>query len=115
MAAVRYPWMFRTAAVVYLLFGLSGIWRFGLTDHDPRNRLLGVSVSALAVIIGVFLLRSAKIAIALSAIGAALIAIAAAFAAPVMRGPVILASGLLALLCALYAAFAARVLLAPSS
>ena len=38
MAAVRYPWMFRTAAVVYLLFGLSGLWRFGLTDYDPAHR-----------------------------------------------------------------------------
>ena len=54
------------------------------------HRLLGVALGALAVIIGVFLLRRAKFAIALSAIGAAIVAIAAAFAAPVMRGPVIL-------------------------
>ncbi len=112
MAAVRYPWMFRAAAVVYLFFGLSGIWRFGLTDYDPRHRLLGVTLGALAVIVGAFLFRRAKFAIALSAIGAAVIAIAAAFAAPVMRGPVILVFGLLALLCALYAALATRVLFA---
>ncbi len=115
MAAVRYPWMFRTAAFVYLIFGLSGMWRFGLTDYDPPHRPLGVGLGALAVMLGVFLFRRAKFAIALSAIGAAIIAISAAFAAPVMRGPVILACALLALLCALYAAFAARALVNPSS
>jgi peptidoglycan/LPS O-acetylase OafA/YrhL len=115
MAAVRYLWMFRTAAVVYLMFGLSGIWRFGLTGYDPPHRLLGVALGALAAIVGVFLFRRAKFAIALSAFGAVIIAIAAAFAAPVMRGPVILAFGLLALLCALYAALAARELFARHS
>ena len=115
MAAVRYTWMFRTAAVVYLIFGLSGVWRFGLTDYDPSHRLLGVGLGVSAVIVGVFLFRRAKFAVALSAIGAAIVAIAAAFAAPVMRGPVIVAIGLLSLLCALYAALAARVLFEPSA
>jgi hypothetical protein len=115
MSAVRYPWMFRTAAVLYLLFGLSGIWRYGFTNYDERHRLLGVALGALAVIIGVFLFPRAKFAIALSAFGAVIIAIAAALAAPVMRGPVIIAFGLLALLCALYAALAARVLFARHS
>lgn len=113
MAAVRYTWMFRTAAVVYLFFGLSGIWRYGLTDFDPQQRPLGVGLGVLAVIVGIFLFRRAKFAIALSALGAACFAILSAFAAPVMRGPVILAIGLLALLCGLYAALAARVLFKP--
>ena len=91
--------MFRAAAVVYLLFGLSAIWRFGMTDYDPAHRLLGVGLGLLAVVVGVFLFRRAKFAIALSAIGAAVVAISAALAAPVMHGPVILAFGLLALLC----------------
>ena len=86
MAAVRYAWMFRTAAVVYLLFGLSGIWRFGLTDYDPPHRLLGVGLGALAVIVGVFLFRRAKFAIALSAIGAAIIAISAPSPPPSCAG-----------------------------
>ena len=115
MASVRSLWMFRTAAVVYLMFGLSGIWRFGLTEYDPPHRLLGVALGALAAIVGVFLFRRAKFAIALAACGAVLIAIAAASAARGMRGPVILAFGLLALLCALYAALAARVLFARHS
>jgi len=110
MAAVRYTWMFRAVAVIYLLFGLSGIWRYGLTDFNPSYRFLGLGLGVLAVITGVFLFRRAKFAIALSAIGAAIVAIAGAFAAPVMPGPVILVAGLLALLCALYAALAARVL-----
>ena len=110
MAAVRYSWMFRAAAFVYVLFGLSATWRFGMTDYDPSHRLPGVGLGVLAVVVGVFLFRRAKFAIALSAIGAAVVAVAGAFAAPVMRGPVILAIGLLALLCGLYAVLAARVL-----
>jgi len=111
MAAVRYTWMFRAAAVLYLLFGLSATWRFAMTDYDPSHRPLGIGVGVLAVVVGVFLFRRARFAIALSAIGAAVVAIAGVFAAPVMRGPVILAVGLLALLCGLYAALAARVVL----
>jgi hypothetical protein len=110
MAVVRYTWMFRTAAVVYLIFGLSALWRYGLTGFDPHYRLLGIGLGALAAVVGVFLFRRAKFAIALSALGAAGFAILSAFAAPVMRGPVILVIGLLALLCGLYAALAARVL-----
>ena len=115
MAAVRYTWMFRAAAVVYLVLGLSGIWRFGLTGYDPPHRHFGVALGALALIVGVFLFRRAKFAIALSAIGAAIVAIAAAFAAPVMHGLVILAMGGLAILCGLYAALAARVFFARES
>ena len=111
MAAVRYTWMFRAAAVVYLFFGLSGIWRFGLTGYDPGHRLWGVAVGALAVIIGACLFRPARFAIALSAIGAAVVAIAAAVAAPIMQGPVILAFAGVAIVFALYATLAARVLL----
>jgi len=109
MAAVRYTGMFRAAAVLYLLFGSSAAWRFGMTDYDPSHRLLGVGLGVLAIVVGVFLFRREKFAIALSAIGAAVVAIAGVFAAPVMQGPVILAVGLLALLCGLYAALAARV------
>jgi len=115
MAAVRYTWMFRAAAVVYLLFGLSATWRFGMTNYNPSHRLLGVGLGLLTVVVGLFLFRRAKFAIALSAIGAAVVAISGAFAAPVMRAPVILAVGLLALLCALYAALAARVLFESAS
>jgi hypothetical protein len=111
MAAVHYTWMFRAAAVVYLLFGLSATWRFGFTGYDPRHRLLGIGLGVLAVIVGVFLFRRAKFAIILSAIGAAIVAIAAAVAAPIMQGPVVLAFGLLAALLAVYATLAARTLL----
>jgi peptidoglycan/LPS O-acetylase OafA/YrhL len=112
MTAARYTWMFRAAAVVYLLFGLSAAWRYGFTDYDPRHRLVGIGLGALAVIIGVFLFRQARFAIVLSAIGAAVVAIAAAFAAPIMHGPVILVLGLLAALLAIYATLAARALFA---
>ena len=110
MAAVRYTWILRAAAVIYLLFGLSGIWRYGLTDFNPSYRFLGLGLGVLSVVTGVFLFRRAKFAIALSAIGAAIVAVAGALAAPVMHGPVILAVGVLVLLCALYAALAVRVL-----
>src|SRR5688572_509000 len=108
MASVRYVWMFRTAAVVYLLMGLSVVWRYGFTAYDPQHRIWGIGLGALAILIGIFLFKPARLAIGLSGIGAALIAIAAAVAAPIMHGPVILALGLFALLVAGYAALAAR-------
>jgi peptidoglycan/LPS O-acetylase OafA/YrhL len=111
-AVVRYPWMFRTAAVVYLLLGASMAWRFGFTDYDPPHRLWGLGVGVLVMVVGAFLFKGARWAGGLSAIGAAIIAMAAAVAAPVMHGPVILAFALLAILFGVYAAMAGRTLLA---
>ena len=99
------------AAVVYLLLGASMAWRFGLTDYDPSHRPWGVAAGLLTLIVGVFLFRRARWAIGLSAMGAAVIAIAAAVAAPVMHGPVILAFAAVAILFGLYAALAGRTLL----
>jgi FtsH-binding integral membrane protein len=110
MVAVRHLWMFRTAAIVHLFFGTAATWRFGLTDYDPAHRPLGVGLGVLAVIVGVFLLKPAKFAIVLSAIGAAVIAVCAAIGAPIVRGPVILAFALVAIVFGLYAALAARTL-----
>jgi hypothetical protein len=103
--------MFRTAAVVYLLLGASMAWRFGLTPYDPAHRPWGVGVGLAAVVVGVFLFRRARWAIALSALAAALVAMAAAVAAPGMRGPVILAFAGVAVVFGLYAAMAGRILL----
>jgi peptidoglycan/LPS O-acetylase OafA/YrhL len=111
-AVVRYPWMFRTAAVVYLLLGASMAWRFGFTDYDPPHRPWGLGVGVLVMVVGAFLFKGARWAVGLSAIGAAIIAMAAAVAAPVMHGPVILAFALLAILYGVYAAMAGRTLLA---
>jgi hypothetical protein len=110
MAAVRYTWMFRTAAIVHLIFGLSALWRFGLTDFDPSHRLLGAGLGLLGVIVGILLFKPVRFAIGLSAIGAALIAISATVAAPIMPGPVILGFALIAILFGLYAIFALRAL-----
>ena len=108
MSEVRHRWMFRVAGVVYLLFGFSFIWRFGFTEFDPPHRPVGVAIGLMAVVVGVFLLRRARFAIVLSAIGAVIVAISAAVAAPIMHGPVILAFAALAILTGLYAAFAMR-------
>ena len=113
MAAVRYLWMFRTAAVVYLFFGATGLWRYALTDYDASHRLLGVGLAVVALIVGVFLFAPKRFAIALSALGAAILAIAAALAAPMMGGPAILVFGLLSVVLAVYATLAARVLFSP--
>jgi peptidoglycan/LPS O-acetylase OafA/YrhL len=110
MATVRYAWMFRTAAVIYLLLGLAWVWRFGLTDYDPPHRIAGLGLGLLAAVVGVGLFRRAKFAIALSAIGTAVVSISAAVFAPNAHGPVILFLAGLAIVCALYAALAARVL-----
>jgi peptidoglycan/LPS O-acetylase OafA/YrhL len=103
--------MFRTAAVVYLLMGVSMVWRYGLTAYDPAHRLWGVPLGLLAAVVGVFLFKPARFAIGLSAIGAAFLAIAAALAAPIMKGPVILAFGVLALVAGVYATLAGRALI----
>jgi peptidoglycan/LPS O-acetylase OafA/YrhL len=111
MPAVRYVWMFRTAGVVFLMFGLSSLWRYGLTDYDPPHRLWGLGLGLCATIVGAFLFKPARLAIGLSAITAALLAIAAAVAAPSLKGPVILAFGAFALAAGAYAALATRALL----
>jgi uncharacterized membrane protein YjjB (DUF3815 family) len=111
MAAARYTWMFRTAAVLFLFFGGVWLWRFGLTDYHPEQRPYGLAAGVLALVVGIFLLRRARFAIAISALAAAALGICAAVFAPTAHGPVILFAALLALVCGLYAAFAARVLL----
>jgi hypothetical protein len=111
MATVRHAWMFRTAAVVHLLLGLSAVWRYGFTSHDPGHRLWGIALGVLALVVGVYLFKPARFAMGISAVGAAVLAVAAAVAAPIMHGPVILAFGLFALVVGAYAALAARELM----
>ena len=87
MAAARYTWMFRAAAVVFLLFGGFAIWRYGLTQYDPAHRLWGVGFGLFAALVGIFLFRGSRLAITLSAIAAALIAICATLGVPMVNGP----------------------------
>ena len=108
MAAVRYNWMFRTAAVVYLLLGASWLWSATMSEKWAAYRPLLLGLGALSLVIGVLLFRRNKIAMGLSAIGAAFVAICAAVAAPQMHGPGILVLAVLALLSGLYSALAAR-------
>jgi peptidoglycan/LPS O-acetylase OafA/YrhL len=111
MAAVRYNWMFRAAALVFLFFGCVWLWRFGLTDYQPEHRVYGLAAGALAMFIGIFLWRRSRLAIGLSAVATAMVGISAAAFAPSAHGPAILVLAALALLCGLYAVLAARVLL----
>ena len=108
MAAVRNNWIFRTAAVICILFGV--FWLVDATLFDRyaslRPYLLGMGVAAIAV--GVMLFRRMKVAIALSAIAAAIVSVSAAVAAPQMHGPGILVLAGLAVVTGLYAALAAR-------
>jgi hypothetical protein len=109
-AAVRYTWLFRTAAVVYLLFGVLWIADATLTDRFAAGRpyLLGAGIAA--TIVGIFLFTRRKFAVAISGVGAAVVAISAIFFATLAKGPGVLALGLLAVGAGLYAAIAARVL-----
>jgi uncharacterized membrane protein YjjB (DUF3815 family) len=109
MAAVRYNWMFRTAAVVFLFFGGAWLWRFGLTEYHPEQRPYGLALGALALLVGFFLFRRHRIAIGASAVAAAIVGISAAVFAPSAKGPAILFLAALAIACALYAVLAARV------
>jgi hypothetical protein len=115
MAAVRYTWMFRTAAVLFLFLGGVWLWRFGLTDYHPEQRPYGLVAGALALLIGIFLLRRHKVAIGISAAAAAVVGISAAVAAPGSRGPAILFLAGLAIVCCLYAVLAVRALGDPTN
>jgi hypothetical protein len=109
-AVVRYLWMFRTAAVLCVLFGV--FWLIDATLLEQfaawRPHLLVLGVVSIAV--GVTLFRRMKLAIALSALGAVVISICAAVGAPRMHGPGILALGLLSIAAGLYAVLSARAL-----
>lgn len=114
MAAGRYQWMFRAAAFVFLFFGCVWVWRFGLTDYHPEQRLYGLAAAVVALLTGIFLMRRARLAIGVSTIAAALVGISAAVFAPNARGPAILLLAGLAIVCGLYAVFAARALVRPT-
>lgn len=109
MAAVRYAWMFRTAAVVCLGFGLIWLWRFGLTDYHPEQRPYGLVGGVLALFLGIMLLRLRRFAIGASAVAAAIVGLSAAVFAPSVQGPAILFLAGLAIVCVWYAVLAARV------
>jgi hypothetical protein len=110
MAAVRYTWMFRTAAVVFLFFGGVWLWRFGFTDYHPEQRPYGLAACVFALLVGIFLLRRARFAIGLSALAAAVVGVSAAVFAPNAHGPAILFLAGISLVCGLYAVLATRVL-----
>jgi hypothetical protein len=108
--AARYPWMFRTAAAIFLFFGGVWLWRFGLTDYHPEQRPYGLAAGGLSLLVGVFLLRGHKLAIGVSVAAATVVGVSAAVFAPNAHGPAILFLAGLAIICCLYAVFAARAL-----
>jgi hypothetical protein len=109
-AVVRYTWMFRTAAVLFLFFGGVWLWRFGLTDYHPEQRPYGLTAGALALLVGIFLLGRQRWAIGASAIAAVLVGLSAAVFAPNANGPAILFLASVAIACVTYATLAARAL-----
>jgi len=115
MAAVRHTWMFRTAAIVFLAFGLIWLWRFGFTDYHPEQRPYGLAAGVLAILLSVFQWRLRRFAIGASAVGAGIIGISAAVFAPNTKGPVILFLAGLAIVCILYAVMALRELTRPQT
>ena len=115
MAVTRYIWMFRIAAIVFLALGLSWLWRFGLTDYRPEQRLYGLALGLLAFLTGVFLFRRAKTAIAISALSAVVVAVSAVLFVPSASGPGILFLIGLAVAGGLYAALSFRVLFGAGS
>ena len=109
-AVVRYLWMFRTAAVVFLFFGLVWLWRFGLTDYHPEQRLVGLAAGLTAVLVSIFMFRAQRMAIGFSAVAVAIVGVSAAVYAPNAQGPAILFLAGLAIICVLYAVLAFRAL-----
>ena len=110
MAVIRYIWMFRIAAIVFLALGLSWLWRFGLTDYRPDQRLYGLVLGLLAFLTGIFLFRRARAAIAISALSAVIVAVSAVLFVPSASGRGILLLIGLAVAAGLYAALSFRVL-----
>jgi len=102
--------MFRTAAIVFLGLGAAWLWTFTLTDFRPEQRPYGLVAGVLALLVGVFLLRRNRLAIAVSALAATVIGLSAAVYAPNSRGPAILFLASLAIVNIIYAVLAARVL-----
>lgn len=109
-APVRYRWMFRTAAAVFLFFGSVWLWRFGFTDFRIALRPYGIAAGSIALVVGIFLFRLSRVAIGISAIAAAVVGISAAVFAPNTKGPVILFLAVFAIVCVVYAVLAARTL-----
>jgi hypothetical protein len=107
-AAVRYRWMFRTAAVLFLAFGAIWIWRFGFTDFRPEQRPWGLAAGLVTLIIGVMLFRLSRFAIGASAVASALVGLSATVFVTSVRGPGILVLALLALGCMVYTVLAVR-------
>lgn len=113
MAAVRRMWMFRTAAIFFLFFGVACLWRFGFTDYHPEQRPHGLAGGVFALLLGIFLFRGQRFAIGASAITSAIVGVAAAVFAPITKGPVILFLAALAAVCVLYSVFCFRTLTDP--
>jgi hypothetical protein len=105
--------MFRAAALVIVLLGLSWLWTFGFTDYHPEQRPYGLAAGVLALVTAVFLFRRARFAIAISALVAVIVAIGAVLFSPLAGGPGILFLIGLTVVCGTYAALAGRVLLQP--
>jgi hypothetical protein len=109
-AVVRYIWMFRTAAAVFLLLGGAWAWTFGFTDYHPEQRPFGLAAAVAAWLLGYFLFRRRRFAIGASAVMAMIVSLSAAVFAPSAQGPAILFLAALAIVCIVYAVLAARVL-----
>ena len=109
-AAVRYIGMFRTAAVLFVLFGAFAIWRYGFTGFQPELRPFGLGLGAVVLVVGLFLFRGARLAIGLSVLGAGLVCLAATLAVAMAHGLVLLFYATVAVLTGVYLAFALRVL-----
>jgi hypothetical protein len=109
-AVVRYIWMFRAAAVVYLLLGAAWLWTFAFTDYHPERRPYGLAASAAALSVAYYLFHRRRFAVGISAVVATIVSLSATVFAPNAHGPAILFLAGLAIVCGVYAVLAARVL-----
>jgi hypothetical protein len=113
MAVVRYRWMFRTAAVVFLLLGLAWLWTATATQLYAAQRPLLLGAGIIAIVTAVAVFRRARWAIVVSAIAAAIVGVSAALFIPNASGPGVLFLLGLAVVCGCYAALSFRAVFTP--
>lgn len=115
MAVVRYIWMFRTTACVFLMLGLAWLWTATFTQRYAAQRPMLLVSGIIAIVTAVAVFRRTRWAIVVSAFAAAIVAVSAVLFIPNASGPGVLFLLGLAVICGSYAALSFRAVFTPQA